>query len=194
VVLGIDLLSPQAGDAQITGFKNSTGATYTFLKNGGSVAGYDMDDLTTGYGERHNFVVINKQGIIRFNAINEYAYGNRYHRDRIRNCVDSLLAAPYVGVDDPAPAGVSLAVMPNPSEGPATIEFSTVTDAVAIVTVHDLAGRRVATLWDGPAPAGISSATWDGRLANGSRAAAGVYLVHARIGASERTVRLVRVR
>jgi hypothetical protein len=194
VVIGVDLLTPQASDAQITSFKNATGASYFFVKNGGSPAGYDMDDLVTGYGERHNFVVISKQGIIRFNAVQEFMFGNRYHRDRIRACVDSLLAAPYVGVDDPTPTGVSFDARPNPSAGLTTVEFSSAVDGVpALVTVHDLAGRRVATLWEGPALLGVTSVQWDGRTSDGRLAPAGVYLLQATIGSERRNARLVRI-
>lgn len=191
--IGVDLINSSI--AQLGGFISMTGATYLFLRDGGGPVGYDMDDLTTGYGMRHNFVVINKQGIIRFNAINEYNYGDRYHRDRIRMAVDSVLLAPYVGVDDPVPAGVSLAIQPNPFAGSTVVEFgSPVIDAAARVTVHDVTGRLVATLWDSIAPLGVSRVTWDGRDAAGQMTPAGVYIVRANVGSVTRAIRIVRIR
>jgi flagellar hook assembly protein FlgD len=43
------------------------------------------------------------------------------------------------------------------------------------LTIHDVMGRRVASLADRTEEAGAHSATWEGRDARGSRAPAGVY-------------------
>jgi len=42
--------------------------------------------------------------------------------------------------------------------------------------VFDVAGRLVATLVDGPQPAGPGSADWDGRDARGAAVSSGVYI------------------
>ena len=44
------------------------------------------------------------------------------------------------------------------------------------VTIHDLAGRIVATLVDADEPAGTHAATWDGRDRNGQSVPAGLYV------------------
>lgn len=192
VVIGVDMYN--GTDAQVTTFKNNTGASYLLLRNGGDPVGGDLDDLVTGLGPFDNYLVISKQGVIRFNTYHEYVHGSRYQRDRIRSCVDSLVGQ-NVGVEDPAGTRAHLAARPNPFVGDATVEFAVPRSQSPVsVTVHDLAGRRLATLWEGPAPAGVSRTTWDGRLANGAIAPAGVYLVRARIGAVERSLRLVRMR
>ncbi len=46
-----------------------------------------------------------------------------------------------------------------------------------IATVHDLRGRRIATLADGPAAAGEHVLRWDGRTADGREAPSGTYLL-----------------
>jgi len=45
----------------------------------------------------------------------------------------------------------------------------------AEVAVFDLSGRRVATIQRGVLPAGTSNLEWNGRRADGSRAAGGIY-------------------
>jgi peroxiredoxin len=191
VVLGVDMYN--GSDPQVTAFKNSTGAGYLLLRNGALAAGGNLADITNGLGPNDNYVVINKQGIIRFNTYHEYAHGNRYQPDRIRACVDSLVS-PTVDVEDPRTSAVSLAAYPNPFTGHATVDFVALGEGTNVqVTVHDVAGRRVATLWQGPAPAGTTRAVWDGQTEDGRLAPAGVYLVHAMIGSVQRNLRLVRI-
>lgn len=191
VVLGVDMYN--GTDPQVTSFRNNTGASYLLLRNGGLAAGGDLDDLDTGLGPWDNYVVLDRQGVIRFNTFHEYAHGSRYQRDRIRTCVDSLIAQ-NVGVDDPAPVSVRLAAHPNPFAGATAVEFAPAHEGVeAHVTVHDLSGRRVATLWQGAAPAGPTRVVWDGRGADGAAAAPGVYVVYARVGSEVRSLRVVRL-
>lgn len=80
------------------------------------------------------------------------------------------------GVDDGATA--SLALMgpsfPNPAGARSTIAFSLSAPGRVTVGVYDISGRLVTTLMDGPAPAGMSSVTWD--LADGGGVASGIYV------------------
>jgi flagellar hook assembly protein FlgD len=46
---------------------------------------------------------------------------------------------------------------------------------VARLTIHDVEGRRVATLVDGIQPAGRRVVSWDGREDSGAEAASGIY-------------------
>jgi hypothetical protein len=64
----------------------------------------------------------------------------------------------------------------------------------ADVAVFDLAGARVAWLVHGPLPVGRHAIVWDGRHADGSRAAPGVYLVRARHPAGSTTLRVIALR
>jgi len=64
---------------------------------------------------------------------------------------------------------------PNPSQGPTRLDYALPKAGLADVTVYDVTGRRVATLAHGEQDAGPHSATWDGRLADGRVAPAGVY-------------------
>ena len=134
-------------------------------------------------------MVVNKQGVIRYHAADFWPHGNRYHLDELRGTIDSLVTN-LVGVDDRRPRAYLLVAAPNPFRATTTLEFTNPGpgEVHARVTVHDLAGRRVATLWDAPARA-RTSLSWDGRSESGVAMGPGVYLVRAEIG----SVRLARL-
>jgi len=74
-------------------------------------------------------------------------------------------------------ANALLGAQPNPFNPKTTIHFSLAAAGQASLQVYDLAGRCVATLLDGPAPAGVQAIDWNGRDASGRRLASGVYLL-----------------
>lgn len=189
-VIGVDLWNGTAG--QMNSFKAQTGANYPLLLNGATATGGNVETL---YGTYDNYVVISKQGIVRYHAALVWPHGNRYHLDEIRGSVDTLVA-PTVGVGDPpAIASLTLSAAPNPTRGASTIALALPSSAPhADVAVLDLAGRRIATLWAGPAPAGALRLAWDGRDRAGEPVAAGVYRVVATVGSLLRERRLVVVR
>jgi hypothetical protein len=73
-------------------------------------------------------------------------------------------------------AGLSLAQSrPNPAAEAVTINFSLPRESDVNLSVFDVTGRKVATLLDGPVPAGTHTVKWDSRLPGGRPAARGVY-------------------
>ncbi len=66
---------------------------------------------------------------------------------------------------------------PNPFTSASRITFSLTERERVRLTVHDLNGRRVATLADGVLPAGAHHAVWRGESEDGRRSPAGVYFV-----------------
>jgi Glycosyl hydrolases family 43/FlgD Ig-like domain len=60
----------------------------------------------------------------------------------------------------------------------------------ARLSVYDVGGRRVRTLLEGQVAAGRTAAVWDGRLADGSSAGAGVYFVRLETSLGHRLVRV----
>jgi len=62
------------------------------------------------------------------------------------------------------------------------------------VAVFDLNGRRVRTLLDEDAPAGLRAVEWNGRDARGALQPAGVYVIRATAGSASATRRVVRIR
>lgn len=190
-VVGVDTWNGTA--SQLRSFKNTTGATYPLLLNGGLATG---GNVTTLYGDYDNYVVINKQGIVRYVAADIWPHGNRYHLAELRAAIDSLVA-PTVDVPrGGALEGFALDVAPNPFRGATRIAFSQAGGRALPVriTVHDLAGRRVATLHDGMLPAGPSEVRWDGRGTDGEPVRPGVYLVRAAWPGATLTRRIVSVR
>jgi hypothetical protein len=89
----------------------------------------------------------------------------------------SLTGAPTVGVGDRNPAGgLALAPnSPNPFQRSTRLDYSLPQRGLADVSVYDVTGRRVATLFHGFAEAGPHVTVWDGRFADGRVAPAGIY-------------------
>jgi len=83
---------------------------------------------------------------------------------------------------------------PNPFLGTTTLSLVVPEDSVARVTVHDVAGRRVAVLLDGRLPAGRHALAWDGTDAGGRPVSAGVYFVRAETPSGTVGRRVVRLR
>ncbi len=74
--------------------------------------------------------------------------------------------------------GLALAMRPaapNPFRASTRLDYSLPQRGFADVSVYDIGGRRMATLFRGVAEAGPHAATWNGRYADGQLAPAGVY-------------------
>jgi hypothetical protein len=80
---------------------------------------------------------------------------------------------------------------PNPMGASARVGFSLPERAHVSLAVYDMAGRRVASLWEGPAPSGTSVRSWDGRSHGGQRLPVGVYLIALTAGGRRQVRRLV---
>ena len=88
---------------------------------------------------------------------------------------------------DPMPVTTTLAVMPNPFAGVTRIRFAVPARTRAVVTVLDVAGRRVRALGRGIAlAAGPGELSWDGCDESGRRCPPGVYAV--RVGMAGHTL------
>jgi hypothetical protein len=106
--------------------------------------------------------------------------------------------------DDATPAGPADAALPGsfrvegpfPQPGARAQQLAVHLPRAARVTVsvHDVAGRRIRTLHDGPAGAGETRFTWDGTDGGGAPVAAGVYFLRVRGDGGAATARSVRLR
>jgi choice-of-anchor B domain-containing protein len=83
---------------------------------------------------------------------------------------------------------------PSPTRDGASIELTLSRSADVQADLFDVQGRRVATLQRGVMPAGLNVVRWNGKLANGARAPAGVYWIRIRSDDLTRSSRLVVVR
>lgn len=93
----------------------------------------------------------------------------------------------------PADAGLALAISPNPSRGAAEFAFGVAEPGRVRLSIYDLSGRRVRSLFDGPGPAGAARVRWDGGDEGGRRVAPGVYLARIEQGGVATTRRIVRL-
>lgn len=186
-MLGADLWN--GTPSQVTSFRNQTGATFPLLMLGATPTGGDLDAL---YGPFDNYVVINKQGVVRYHAALTWPHGNRYHIDEIRGCVDSLVGG-TVDVPRGSAAGLALAAAPSPARGATTVTLTLPAGGPrrARVEVLDVSGRRRATLFDGVASSGVTRISWDGRGEGAGRLAPGVYLVAAEVSGERLVSRVV---
>ncbi len=188
-VLGVDLWN--GSPAQLGQFKLQTGATFPLALNGASATGGNIEVL---YGTYDNYIVLNKQGIVRYHAALAWPHGTRYHLDEIRSCVDSLVAS-VLDVPGSRSASPVLAAGPNPSRGFVRVSLTLPHDERAVrVSVHDVAGRELAVLASGALAAGAHAWSWDGRDPRGVVVAPGLFLVRAAAGERVRTRRVVVTR
>jgi len=95
-----------------------------------------------------------------------------------------------VGVDDPSgaprPGGTALHQnYPNPFNPATAITYTLAAETTVKVSVHDTAGRLVAVLTDGTAPAGTHTIHWNGTNGAGRPASSGVYIYTLATGDSK---------
>jgi hypothetical protein len=177
--LGADLFN--GNSAQLNSFKSTTGVTMPLMLNAALGAG--NENLFTPYGDRDSYAVINKQGIVRYSAYLLWPYGNRYHLDELRGCIDSLVSATNDVGQAPMLLAYRLEVSPNPILGSTAIELSNPrTAAEASLIVRDISGRRIARVWSGAAAHGVTRVTWDGRSESGAPVPPGIYLIDSSVG------------
>jgi hypothetical protein len=101
-------------------------------------------------------------------------------------------------VDVPPPATTARLELdppaPNPCAGSSRLDFSLPAAGRADVSIYDVLGRHVVTVARGDLPAGAQAVIWDGRNADGLRAAPGVYRVVLRTESETRTRTLILTR
>lgn len=181
--------------AQVQTFKNQTGATFPLLLQGVSATGGNLNTL---YGPYDNYIVIDKQGIVRYHAADLYAHGNRYHLGEIRGVIDGLVSNPTgIGDDAFAALGLRLSASPNPFRGPLAVELENAGEhsLPLRITVLDARGRIVRSLIEGvEVSGGRTRFAWDGLTDGGAAASSGRYWIRAETGGAVLTRAVVLVR
>ncbi len=97
--------------------------------------------------------------------------------------------------DGPLAGALQLgAAAPNPFQGSTRVTYALPQRGAADLSIFDITGRHVATLFHGEAEPGQHSATWDGRASDGSLAPSGVYrcVVQTAAGRQSRALVLSR--
>jgi hypothetical protein len=93
-----------------------------------------------------------------------------------------------------APDALRLSAAPNPLNPSTVVRFSAVDGGEASVTVHDLTGRLVRTLYSGSTSNGVREVAWDGTDEGGRRVASGVYLLRLAAAGRQEVVRITVLR
>jgi hypothetical protein len=100
------------------------------------------------------------------------------------NLIIPVLMDGYVDVNNSTGIGIDPALpdefemsqnYPNPFNSRTVISFSLESAADIELAVYDILGRKVATLYSGPAKAGRTEISWDARTSSGDVLASGVY-------------------
>jgi hypothetical protein len=105
----------------------------------------------------------------------------------------ALIEVPF---DTTLPLGADLAITeprPNPFSAETRFTVTLPRSGQVAVTVHDLAGRRVATLFDGVHEAGVLATGWNGRADRGGVAGNGIYFVRVRAAGATASTKLIRM-
>ncbi len=126
-----------------------------------------------------------------------WGYGETEHRnqapyfDNIRLMLveGDLTAAPAV----PA-AHLALSAQPNPFNPATELRFSASAGTRVQLAIHDLAGRCVAILLDGPATGDEQRVQWNGRDAAGRALPTGVYLARLQAGEAGAAIKLLLIK
>ena len=87
-----------------------------------------------------------------------------------------------------------LEAAPNPLISGTRLRFELAHDSRARMVVHDLLGRRVRQVMEGPLGAGLHALAWDGRDDTGRRVPPGIYLAVLEAEGARRIARLVVLR
>jgi hypothetical protein len=101
---------------------------------------------------------------------------------------------PSRGEDDGGDRPVLRAAAPNPLRDGTVLVFRLPRPGRVLLTVHDVAGRRVASLLDAPRDAGEHRVHWNATDGSGRDVASGLYFARLRTGAGQSVVRLQVVR
>lgn len=100
---------------------------------------------------------------------------------------------PVSAVPESATARRAPAAFPNPFHTSTRIHFSLPSEGIIRVSVFDVGGRLVKTLYQGPHAAGPVDFTWDGRDLDKQLVSGGLYFVRMDTGHEILTTRIVRM-
>ena len=172
-----------AGDPDLAETHFSDGKVHIYLNESGVLAAtpswtYDSPSVGTA---------------IAFGDINCDHFDDLVVGNSGEPCVKVFYAQPVTAAPEATPAAARLLVnYPNPFNPVTTIPCELTADADrARLSVHDVGGRRVTLLHDGPLGAGRHEFVWNGRDAEGRELPTGIYLARFELGGDAMSRRLV---
>jgi hypothetical protein len=100
------------------------------------------------------------------------------------------------GGDDPKAdrAQGLISVMPNPAVGTITVEFTVPRREQVSISVYDVQGRMVRSVFAANAEPGLHKTLWDGRDSSGRRVAPGLYILRMKMESSTDAQKIVILR
>lgn len=137
-----------------------------------------------------NFIPIlqSKGYVFRYDEFNDgHSWGN--WRAHIDNAVEFFFPGPGTDVKGGEPYPPSFTLFqnyPNPFNPSTTISFSVQNPSLAVLTVHDVLGREVATLFNEVMSTGRHSVPWDAKSMP-----SGVYVARLQTGGSSQSIKLL---
>lgn len=105
-----------------------------------------------------------------------------------------------LGIDNETPAASApryfelLNCYPNPFNPSTVISYQLLAFSEVELTVYNLLGQKVRSLYAGKLPAGMHRMEWNGRNHAGERLGSGVFFVNLRAGGQQQTVKVVLLR
>jgi hypothetical protein len=103
------------------------------------------------------------------------------------------IPAPVGIFDTPGIAGLRMRTSPNPFRSRVRLDLELAERAEASLVIADVAGRRIARLYEGSLDAGGHAFFWDGQSDAGTPAPAGVYYAHTVAGSRRVTRAILRL-
>jgi hypothetical protein len=146
------------------------------------------DFITPSAAVRVRFIAQDQppaDGVVEAGVDDFMAYDAALQPANVDDTTGSAAGAPPVVLESPRP---------NPASREASVTLRLRASGVVRVRVFDAAGHRIATLFDGDAPAGPLAVRWNGRDARGREAGSGVYWIRAEAAGEKLTTRMVWVR
>jgi hypothetical protein len=117
---------------------------------------------------------------------------NLYERTDIEALVD-ILKITIVGEEIPPPRAL-LWNTPNPFAGSTRISFSVPAGGRAIVSIFDVAGRKVCELYSGEVVQGVNRFAWNGTDGSGRELASGVYFCTIEVGSISISRKMLKIK
>ena len=194
-VLGTDVFASGANGSLLAQFRiNAGNLTFPLLRDCGDGSFASDTNLIKPYNQRHNYVVIDAEGVIRYHADDAWDYGNRYHVNELRSAINAALVD-LLPVPSQIAERMTLEVYPNPFTRRLAITFSIpAQDASPLrFRVLDVAGREVSA-FDAAGGGRAGQIIWDARDANGAALAPGLYLLQLESSVGRLTRRIVLAR
>ncbi len=91
-------------------------------------------------------------------------------------------------------AAISMTNFPNPFNPETTVSFNVPEEMNASVTVYNIRGQKIATLFNGRAEAGANSVVWNGTDESGKKVSSGIYFYKLTAGNQTQLKKMVMVK